>query len=261
MNTQELNLVYKWGRFTLVALVVFLAVSTLGSLKTLKQIDPVYNSITVSGEGEIFAKPDVASFSFSVSANADTVEVAQGEVTKKMDSVLASIKALGIEDKDVKTTDYSIWPNYVYESTVCTLQYPSTCPPSRQVQKGYTVNHSVSVKIRNTEKSGEVLSAAGKDGVSNLSGLSFTVDDLDKIRDDARTMAIEQARKKAESLSKALGVKLVRVVSYSDGSDLYPMPYYAEAMGGDGVVPSKAPSLPTGENQIRMVVNVTYEIR
>ncbi len=261
MQTQEL---YKWGRIALIALTVFLAVSALGGLKSLRTIDPAYNSITVTGEGEAFAIPDVASFSFTVSADAKTVAAAQEEVTKKMDAILAKVKDLGIEDKDVKTTDYSVWPKYTYSQGVCTMQYPSNCSPGRQVQDGYTASHSVTVKVRDTEKAGEALSAAGSLGATNLSSLNFTVDDPDAVMNEARALAIEDAKEKAEILSKELGVRLVRVVSYSDGGNS-PMPYYSReafGMGGDtAVAQSKAPTLPVGENKAQVSVSVTYEIR
>lgn len=257
MQTPELKNIYKWGQIVLIVLVAFLVVETLGGLKSLRNTDPAYNSITVNGMGEAFAVPDLATFSFSVSADADTVAGAQAQVTTKMDSILASLKDLGIDEKDIKTTDYSVYPKYVYNQIYC-ITVPC---PGRQVQDGYTANHSVTVKVRNTDKAGEALSAAGDSGATNLSGISFTVDDPDQVTKEARDLAIKDARQKAKDLSKQLGVKLVRVVSYGDNTNGGYLPY-GEAMGGDMRVSSaKAPTLPTGENKVSVSVSVTYEIR
>ncbi len=261
MQTPEIKDILRWARLVLVFLAVFLAAESFNAFKHWHDINPAYNSITVSGKGEAFAIPDLATFSFSVSADAKTVAEAQSQVTSKMDAILKRLKDLGIEDKDVKTTDYSVYPKYTYGSMApCS---PNYCPPSRQVQDGFTANHSVSVKVRKADDAGKALQAAGDAGATNLSSISFTVDDLDKITTEARAIAIKDAKEKAEALSDELGVHLVRVVSYSDGNDGGPMPYYSEraVAGNMAVDQAKAPTLPTGENKVSVTVNVTYEIR
>jgi len=260
MQNIEIQKIYKWAWIVLVILAVFLGVKTLASLKNLREVDPAYNSITVTGEGETFAVPDLATFSFSVSADANTVSEAQASITKKIDAIMEKLESLGILEKDIKTTDYSVYPKYRYE--VKPMLYPV---PGNQVPDGYTASHSVTVKVRDTERAGEVLGAAGSAGTTNLSSISFTVDDPEALTDEARAAAIKQARDKAKTLSKELGVRLVRVVSFNDSTDGgYPIPYGREAlsMGGDmAVAQAKAPTLPTGENKVRVVVNVVYEIR
>jgi len=256
-----MNALYKWGKIVLMLLAVFLGVLALSGLKDLKNPNPVYNVITVNGEGEVVSVPDVASFTFNVSEDAATVSAAQEGVTKKMDAVLAALKDMGIEDKDVKTSDYSVYPKFTYSAISCS---PNYCPPSQQKQDGYSASHSVSVKVRDTEKAGQALGVAGEKGATNLSSIMFTVDDADKIVDEARALAIRDAKEKAETLAKELGVKLVRVMGYSDNTGGYPMPYYRddmEAGSGVSVSQAKAPTLPTGENKVIMSVSVTYEIR
>lgn len=244
----------------LVLLAIFLGVSALAGLKGLRNPNPVYNVITVNGEGEAFAVPDVATFSFSVSMDAATVSAAQEGVTKKMDAILAQLEEMGIEEKDIKTSDYSVYPKYTYSAFPCSINY---CPPSQQKQDGYSANHSVSVKVRETEKAGEALAAAGSAGATNLSSIAFTVDDEDKIVDEARALAIRDAKEKAEMLADELGVKLLRVMGYNDNMGGNPMPYYREmsVSAGSADVQAKAPTLPTGENKVQVSVSVTYEIR
>jgi uncharacterized protein len=259
MNTQEIQQVLKWARILIIILAIFIGVKALDAFKDLRDMNPAYNSISVNGEGEVISVPDLATFSFTVSADAKVTSDAQNKVTEKMDAILAGLKLLGIEEKDIKTTDYSIWPKYTYEPMVCS---PNYCPPGRQIEDGYTVNHSISVKVRETENAGEALALVGDKGATGVSGVSFTVDDPEKIIDEARSKAIADARDKAKVLSKELGVRLVRVVSFYDNTGGGPMPYYAEGMGGDMMVKNvSVPTLPTGENKIIVNVTVVYEIR
>jgi hypothetical protein len=261
MNTEEVQKLLKWGRVAVIVLAVFLAVETLGALKNLRDVSSAYNSISVTGEGEAVSIPDVATFSFTVSSDAKLVSDAQRNVTEKVNAIIAELETLGIDKKDIKTTDYSVWPKYVYGTTACS---PTFCPPSRQTQDGYTANHSISVIVRKTEDAGEALALAGEKGATGLSNISFTVDDPNKVLDEARAQAIEDAKSKAKLLSKELGVKLVRVVNFYDNTGRGPIPYYAEGMGGDMIKSSElavAPTIPVGENKVIVSVTVVYEIR
>lgn len=263
MNTEETQKVLKWVRVVLIVLAVFLSAEALGALKNLRNVNPTYNSISVSGVGEAVSLPDIATFSFTVSGDAGTVSEAQGEVTKKMDTILAGLEALGIEEKDIKTTGYNSFPKYEYSGTVCIQVYPSYCPPGKQVLVGYEVSHTISVKVRKTEDVGKAFAVVGDNGATGLSDISFTIDDPDKILDEARAEAITNAEKKAKMLARELGVRLVRVVSFYDNSGGGITPYYAEGFGGDMVksAPAMAPTIPAGENKVSVNVTVVYEIR
>ncbi len=246
---------YRWGRIALVTFVVFLAVVTLGKLKDLRNPELSYNSITVMGEGEAIAVPDIATFSFTISSEAPSVAAAQEAVTKKTDATLAAMKNLGVDEKDVKTTDYSVYPKYVY--TPCMAGY---CPP--QKQDGYTVSTSVSVKVRDTAKAGDALAAAGQSGVTNLSSLSFTVDDSKQVADEAMGKAIADARARAEVIAKQLGVRLVKVVGYYYNNPSEPMYYREAALSAAAPMDqSKTATVVPGENKTKVSVSVMYEIR
>lgn len=250
-------------------LAAFLFVATLGGLKGLRYIGggvPVTNVVTVSGEGEVFAVPDIASFTFGVIEEAADVGAAQEAATKKINDVVAYLKSEGIEEKDIRTTSYNVYPKYDYIQETCT-QF--RCPPGKQVLAGFEVSQMVEVKVRDPQKAGALLSGAGERGANNVSGLTFTIDDEDALRADARAKAIADARAKAEQLADDLGVRLQRVVNFSEGGQ-GPIPFYygktavmnQAGMGGaDMAVAESAPSVPTGENKIVVNVNVTYEIR
>ncbi len=136
--------------------------------------------------------------------------------------------------------------------------------PGERILKGYIVDQSVSVKVRNVDVAGKLLTGVGERGASNVSGLNFTVDNNEELQKEARAKAIADAKEKAEELRKELGVSLVRVVSYGESGN-WPVPYYSKlGMGGAMDVRSESaasPEIPTGENKIISNVSITYEIR
>jgi len=256
----------------LAVFIVFLLATALTELKGLRFIGSgvsATNTITVSGEGEVFAVPDTAEFSVSIQEEAEDVATAQEEATEKGSAIIAHLKDAGIEDKDIRTTEYSVYPRYEYSQSVCPASSSGEvvyCPPGRQTLTGYQVSQTLSVKVRDTEEAGDILSGVGTLGASQVSGLSFTVDDEDALQADARGKAIDDAREKARALADQLGVSLVRIVGFSENGN-YPVYNYAKAefgvaqdaaLGGGG---APSPSLPTGENKIISNVTVTYEIR
>lgn len=222
------------------------------------------NTITVSGEGEVFAVPDIATFSITIQEEAKDVATAQDAATKNTNDVVAYLTGADIEEKDIKTTGYNVYPKYEWQQVQC-VRYP--CPEGEQTLVGYTVSQTIDVKVRDTDKAGEILSGVGSRGVDNVSGLSFLIDDPDELQSDAREKAIEDAEAKAKELAKQLGVDLVRIVGFTEsGNGYYPPVAYMKretmavamdsAMGG-----AVAPELPVGENKVQSNVTITYEIR
>lgn len=248
-------------------LALFLLAGTVYTLKSFRFIGSgvnATNTIAVSGSGEVFAVPDLATFSVTIRERADEVAVAQKTATEKSNAIIEYLKGEGVEEKDIKTADYSVYPRYTWVQAACRAD--GSCPPGEQRLDGYEVSQTITVKVRDTEMAGGLLSGVGSRGATEVSGLSFTVDDEDALRTEAREMAIEEARGKAEELASQLGVKLVRVVGFYEDSYGYPTPYMAYGRGGiamDATNETKAaaPSLPAGENKITSNVNVTYEIR
>lgn len=217
------------------------------------------NIVTVQGTGEVFAVPDTATFSFSVIEEGDTAELVQEKAAEVANRAIEYLKENGVEEKDIKTIGYNVYPQYEYEQIVC-IAYP--CPQGERKLVGFEINQSIEVKVRDTKKAGELLTGVGGFGVEQISGLSFTIDDEDALKREARQKAVADARGKAESLASDLGVRLVRVVNFNE----YEVPFYGRyevgvagvGYGGDGKV---TPEIPTGENRITSQVNITYEIR
>ncbi len=221
-------------------------------------------TISVDGVGEVFATPDIATFSFTVEAKDADAVVAQNKSVETMQAVLAYLKESGVEEKDVKTEYYNLEPQYEYAQTVCTQW---GCPPAGEPKlTGYRVSQNVSVKVRDTKKAGELVSGIGGKGAMNVSGLSFTIDDMEAIKAEAREKAIIDAKEKAGVLAKNLNARLGRMTGYWENQGGYPMPY---GMGGDMKVSAVAESmeaprsaeLPTGENKVTVTVSLTYEIK
>lgn len=254
------------GASALGILALFLLILSISALKEYRFIGSgvtATNTITVSGEGEVFAVPDMATFSVTIQEEAKEVRPAQEIATKKSNDIIDYLKGEGIDEKDIKTADYSVYPQYDYlQAESCREGY---CPPGRQQLRGYQVSMTLIVKVRDTEKAGDLLTGVGGLGASQVSGLSFTIDDEDSLQAEARGKAIEDARTKASELAKQLNVSLVRVVGFSESGGGYPPMPYAYGRGGAdmAVMESKAiaPELPAGENKIVSNVSVTYEIR
>lgn len=255
----------KKGLLVAVALLsVYLLVISIKEIKAIGQNDvPPQNVVSVSGKGEVIAVPDVALFTFGVTQEGKDVSDAQTKATEKINAALKYLKDNGVAEKDIKTVNYSINPVYDYTQGVCNT---FRCSPGTQTLRGYEINQMIEVKVRKTEDAGKLLSGIGAQGVTNVSGLSFTVDNEDGIKAQAREAAINDAKAKAEVLAKQLGVKIVRIVNFSESGD-YPI-YYAKTSvaNGRGVAMDMAeqapsPELPAGEHKVISNVSIVYEIR
>ena len=255
----------KAGAMLLIILSAFFVVKTVDAIKELgRDGAPGYEStISVSGEGEIFAVPDVAVVTFSSRHEAKTVAAAQALVSGQMEKALAALRDAGIEERDIKTLSYNSYPKYEYQdSGIRCISYP--CSTNKQVIVGYEVSQTVSVKIRDTESAPSIVEILGTVGVSDMNGPNFSIDDEDSLRALARKQAIDDAKQKAKILAKDLDVKLVRIVNFSENGGYYPM-YAGYDMSESAVratsAVAPAPDLPEGENKISSTVTIIYEIR
>lgn len=213
------------------------------------------NIITVNGKGEVLVKPNIATVSFGVTAENLDVAKAQTTATTKMNSIIDLLKKQGVLEKDIKLTNYSIYPRYDYLQTAT---YPYT---GKQTLAAYVVSQTVEVKIRDTAKAGEILTGVGEFGVTDVSGLSFSVDNEDEVKIQARDLAISDAKTQAKNLAKSLGVRLVKITSYSENGS-YPVYYEMNKSMALGASADRAvPQVPMGENKITSNVSITYEIK
>ncbi len=270
MNLQKRA--WQTGIIVGILLIVYLAVLSIGQLKLIAYIGsgiPASNTISVTGTGDAYAVPDVATFSFTVNENAKTVSLAQSQATDKINSALKAVRDGGVADKDIQTTSYNISPHYDYQNAICPAiasvnGTPVYCPPGKQTLTGYDVSQTITVKIRNLDKAGDLFASIGSLKVDNINGLTFSVDNPDTIQGQARSLAISNAKAKADTLASQLGVSLVRVVSFTeDSGGSYPRPIMY-AMTGAVASSDKAviaPEVPTGQQKVSDNVSITYEIQ
>jgi len=216
-------------------------------------------NITVSGYGEVFAVPDIATIQVSLSYDGKTSKEAQDLLNESITKTLDYLKNQNIEDKDVKSEYGGLNPKYSYETYPC-YSYP--CPSRDPKIIGYSANQSITIKIREVDGANEIRTGLAGLGITNISGPTFSIENEDNLKDEARGKAIEDAKEKAMVLAKQLGSKLGGVVSFSEGNDDYPMMYGAGAMMKESVASSApAPELPKGENKIISNVTIIYEIK
>lgn len=253
--------IYKVGATVLALLALFLFSKTISEIKGWgligKDVAP-QTTITVSGTGDVVVKPDIATFSFSIEEESLVVGGAQDQVAKTEKEVLAFLEKAGVSKGDVKVSGYNIYPRYEYRGASSVYPYQN----GKQVLVAYVVTESVEVKVRKISDAGKIIGSMGELGVTNISGLTFSVDKQTEVEKQAREKAIADAKVSAKSLAKDLGVSLVRIVSFSE-SGSYPRPmYYAKsAEMGMASADIATPELPSGTNKITSNVSITYEIR
>jgi uncharacterized protein YggE len=137
------------------------------------------NIISVAGTGEVYAKPDLALISFSVVIEAKTVGEAMSQNTEKMNNIISFIKEQGVENKDLKTTSFNIYPRYDYDRT------SSIYPSGKRVLVGYEVIQQLEVKIRDLDKTGQIIEGAASAGANQAGNLQFIVENEDDLKKQA----------------------------------------------------------------------------
>lgn len=260
--TNDKRKMYKLGLVFITLLSLFVFVKIIGEARSYRFIGSnpeVRSAISVSGKGEVFAVPDLATFTYGVTKESKDVKTAQGEATAIINKTIDFLKEKGVDEKDIKTTSYNINPKYEYTREICTGYY---CPGGKSVLTGYEVSQTIEVKVRKTDDSGTLLAGLGGLGATNISSLAFSIDDEDGFLADARAEAIKEAKQKAARLAKDLDVKLVRVIEFSENSynPIYGM-YDSKVYGMGGAESAPAPEIPMGENKLTSNVTITYEIR
>jgi len=221
---------------------------------------PATDTITVQGSGQATLPPDVARISFTVENTKATVSDAQAATTKQANAAIDFVKTQGIAEKDVKTLSYNISPQYSYPNP-CSAGV--LCPDYSRAPKitGYQVSETVQVTMRDLTAVGAMLGGLGKLGVQNLNGPAFALDDSTAGYDAARADAIAKAKAQARLLAEQLGVRLGKIVNFSESSGNYPVPMYAYGMGGVSETKQSVPDVPVGENTYNASVSITYEVR
>lgn len=254
---------YAWvaGIFALAGLFFMSLAIGAERLESMKHPIGQQGTITVSGEGEVTAPPDIATVSFTVSEDAKTVAEAQDKVEAKIKAAITSLANFGVDPKDRKTVSYNVYPKYENVPVESKMSAGiASYPVMNQKIVGYTASETVEVKIRKIDAAGDVIGALGKADIGNISGPNFTVENPDKAQAEAKEKAIKEAREKAKATAKALGMDLGDVIQFSeDNGGYYPMYAKDAAMGRGGSLGSEV-TLPTGDATIKARVMITYQL-
>lgn len=215
---------------------------------------PAPGVITVSGEGVAAVAPDMAVISLTVLREADTARAALDANNEAMAQVLAAMKAEGIADRDLQTGAFSVQPRWFY---------PANKDGGSEQPRitGYTVNNTLTVRIRDLARVGAILDTSVSLGVNQGGDVMFTNDDQDKVRASARLDAVAKAKAKAEAMVGALGVGLGRITQVSENTySAPPVPMMRAEMSAVAAKADYAVPVASGENEYRVTVSVTWEI-
>ncbi len=210
--------------------------------------------VYISGEGKIAVKPDIAVFNVGIVTQTKKVKDAQDENTRRSNAVIEYIKKQGLADKDIKTIGYSVTPQYILDKEVSRRRPPEIV--------AYEVRHTVEIKVRDLVQIDTLLAGVVSSGANEVGSVNFRVEDDDAVVREARKLAIEDAQNKASVLAQDLGVRLVRIVGFSESGNGFPV-FVQSLKGGFGgdVISAPTPAVEPGEQEIRSVVTITYEFR
>lgn len=204
-------------------------------------------TISVNGNGVAYGKPDIAIAQVGIQTRNEDPGKAVDENTKTMNGIMAVLKELGIEEKDIQTTSFSVYAQQKYD--------PNGTPINEFT---YIADNSVSLTIRDLNKVGDVLGQVVAAGANSINGLTFNVSDQTKLEADARVKAMADAKARAEQLAQAAGVSLDAPLTISEYTSQSPIPYAGDVrLAAEGApVPVSA-----GQIQVTMQVSVTYIIK
>ncbi|MCK5588690.1 MAG: SIMPL domain-containing protein [Candidatus Pacebacteria bacterium] len=207
------------------------------------------NTITVSGKAERQVVPDTSRISFYVTKKSIDQKEAANYVNKKTKEVVNILKELKIEEKDIKTTNYSLQPEYSWNN-------------GKRNFTGYRVKQNVTIVIRDLEQVSGVLAKVIEQSVDDLNGPNMFIDKLDDIKEKLRSEAILDAKSKAKKLASELGVNLSKIVGFSESGEsqnyYVRSKGYTESFSMDGGI--EEPEINPGEEKITKSVSITFKI-
>ncbi|CAG0976886.1 26 kDa periplasmic immunogenic protein [Anaerolineales bacterium] len=226
-----------------------LVLSACGPAVVGQGAQPVTRTLTVNGLGSTYLTPDIAYIYIGVhSEGATASEVVQANKTQT-NAVLDALKKAGVDEKDLRTTNFSIWPSQQYS------------PEGTVTGTIYMVDNTVYVTVRNLDGLGDLLDDTIAAGANSINSIQFDVADKSAAVKEARAKAVEDAKKQAQELAEAAGVKLgeIQSVSFYDNSP-YPV-FEGKGGGGGGAAAQSAVAIQPGQLTISVTVNLTYDIK
>jgi len=234
-----------WSKLLVVFVAVWLLLRFGPSIPVSSVVSQKQDFFTVTGEGKVTVVPDTAIVDLGITINQPSVKVAQSEANSVINSISQAIKNLGVAAKDIKTSNYSVYP--LYDQNRIT---------------SYQVNTNLTITVREIDKANQVIDAATAKGANSVGGIQLTVDEDKKkqLLQNARELAVKEAKSKAESLARAAGLTLGKIVNVQESFGSVPVPMYAKSAIGLGGGREDTQIQP-GSTDISTSVTLFYETR
>lgn len=206
----------------------------------------------VTGEAKVAVTPDIAKVTFGIEETGISLKQVQESVNKKSSKLTNELIKIGIKEGDIKTTNYSIYPESDYQTPLPKIT-------------GYRVSISYEITIRDFDKTNDALVIATNSGANVIGGVNFDIseDIKEEKLDEARAEASAKAKRKAEGLAKAAGVTLGKIINISEssGGD-FPMPIALMEKAGSPLAEETTPAdIKPGETELSVTVSLSFEIR
>lgn len=202
----------------------------------------------VEGQGNASAAPDQTTISFGVTKSSSSVSDAQTQTNSTIKSILENLKDLSISDKDIRTTNYSVNPNYDFNA-------------GRRIT-GYTVTQNIEMKIKKIENTNKAIDSITAGGANLVGQIRFGFSDKSKalLEEKARKEAVDNAKQRAQSIAKVTGVRLGKIINVSENEADDPRFFPLSAGRDVGGAPEEETEIPVGESSIKTNITLTYEI-
>lgn len=205
--------------------------------------------LDISATGEVTRVPDVAIISAGVVTRAQTATAALQQNAERMERVRAALRRAGIEDRDIQTSSINLNPEY---------RYAENQPPKLV---GYTASNSLSIRFSDIRSTGQILDALVAEGANQINGPTLTIDKPEEALDEARTRALAEGRQRAELYARALGMRVVRLLSVSESGGYAappPMPYAVAMRAESGAADTV---IEPGEQKLQVTLAMSFELR
>ncbi len=238
--------------FVLASLITLSVTAIVITALVMAKKTDIQDRFSVVGSGTVYAKADIANIEIGFNTGTKkTAAEATVDSTDKMNKIVDVVKKLGIEDKDIKTSNYNLNPVYNYTSD------------RGQQLMGYEVTQAITLKVRDLTKIGDVIAKTTEQGANQINSISFTIDDEYVLKNQARKLAIAKAREKAAMIAAQSGIKLGKITGFSENSEpvITPMYYSNAKMSFDSAEGMASPEIQTGQNEIKVEVVLTYAVK
>lgn len=227
--------------------------------------------LSLSAEGRSRRTPDLAQFSAGVITQGRTAAEAMAANSRKMDGVIAALRRAGVPERDIQTSAISLQPRYHNPEQEAQMRArmtrepyvpPVNPDPPRII--GYEARNSVQVQVRRLGEMGRVIDALVSVGANEINGPTFTLDEPRAAQDEARVEAVATGRQRAELYARAAGMRVVRILSISEGGGYYPVEQIvvtgSRAMGPGAPPPPPVTPISPGEVSIGVSVSMQFEL-